>query len=235
MSHAHDDDLRMLLGGYLLGGLDPADTDRMDAHLSTCADCRVELERLSPVPELLRDGAPIEDVGPPAPGLVEDLLGRMRAERAARAARQRRLTWAAAAAAVLVAAVAFGAGALRPGGGGPGPVAQPSPVVSQPAPEPSGVVARFAGAAGTRVAGVATLSSRTWGVSIALDMSGLEGEAPFVLRVSGPGGATEQACVWGSTPSGNARVTGASSLQLPAVDSVEVADRTGRVLATATL
>jgi predicted anti-sigma-YlaC factor YlaD len=51
---ADHDELRRLLGGYLLGGLDEIDTDRLDAHLLDCDECRDELERLSPVPELLQ-------------------------------------------------------------------------------------------------------------------------------------------------------------------------------------
>ena len=46
MSDDHDE-IRRLLGGYLLGGLDEADTDRVDAHLRDCDECRTELERLS--------------------------------------------------------------------------------------------------------------------------------------------------------------------------------------------
>ena len=36
--------LHRLLGGYLLGGLDEADTDRLDEHLHDCADCRATAE-----------------------------------------------------------------------------------------------------------------------------------------------------------------------------------------------
>ena len=38
--------VRMLLGGYLLGGLDEADEHRVDAHLRTCFECRDELRYL---------------------------------------------------------------------------------------------------------------------------------------------------------------------------------------------
>ena len=85
------------------------------------------------------------------------------------------------------------------------------------------------------VTGQATLSARTWGVSVSIEMSGLTGDGPFVLTVSDAGGRTEQACVWGPTPTGNARVTGASSMQLGSVSAVSITDREGRMLATATL
>lgn len=230
MSDGHDD-RRMLLGGYLVGGLDQADQERMDEHLSRCAACRDELDRLAPVPELLRNRAPVDEAGPPAPVLIEGLLGRMRAERRVRAARRRRLSWVAAAAAVVVAVAAFGAGQLRPDGRASGPIAQPRPSASQP----QGIVARFVAAAGAEVTGQATLSARTWGVSVSIEMSGLTGDGPFVLTVSDAGGRTEQACVWGPTPTGNARVTGASSMQLGSVSAVSITDREGRMLATATL
>ena len=47
--------LHRLLGGYLLGGLDEADTDRLDEHLRDCADCRAELDRLAPAADVRVD------------------------------------------------------------------------------------------------------------------------------------------------------------------------------------
>ena len=47
MSDGEHDELRRLLGGYLLGGLDDADTERLDAHLRDCDDCRAELDMLA--------------------------------------------------------------------------------------------------------------------------------------------------------------------------------------------
>jgi hypothetical protein len=46
-------------------------------------------------------------------------------------------------------------------------------------------------------------------------------------------GRVEQAAVWGPTPSGNAKVIGASSIQLRNVRSVTVADYDGHLLGTA--
>lgn len=237
--NADHDRLRLLLGGYLLGGLDAADHDRVDAHLITCEPCRDELARLGPVPELLQrlpaaDRAAASATEPerraatPSPERVAGLLRRMRAERAPRA-RRAAVVWLAAAAALLLVVVGTGLALLLPdrhagppssrGGGG----TSSAPLVT----------ARFVAAGGGALAGTATLTAKAWGVSVALEVTSLTGEGPFVLRVLGGAGQVEQAATWGRTASGAARVTGASSLQLATVRSVAVADRHGAVLATA--
>jgi len=131
------DDLRRLLGGYLLGGLDDADTDRLDAHLRDCDECRDELERLAPVPELLQRlpdaqrafpgsaQAPVSMSARPTAENVEGLLRRMRAERS-RESRLARVRWLAAAAVVVVAAV-IGIGVIRTSRETQSPQVLPSP------------------------------------------------------------------------------------------------------------
>ena len=53
------------------------------------------------------------------------------------------------------------------------------------------------------------LTGKTWGVSIDLTVEKLRGQGPFVCRVSKADGTVEQAAIWGPTPSGRAKVTGA--------------------------
>ncbi|MFF5296950.1 zf-HC2 domain-containing protein [Paractinoplanes globisporus] len=233
MSPDHDD-LRRLLGGYLLGGLDDGDTDRLDAHLRDCDECRDELERLSPVPELLQrlpdaqrsfaGGAqpPINMSARPSQENVEGLLRRMRAERN-RENRMARVRWLAAAAVVLVAAV-IGIGVIRTNR-----EAQPIQVL----PSPQLITAQFEAAEGSGLSGQAVLTPKTWGVSVALDVTKLRGGGPFLCQVHSTGGKVEQAAAWGPTPSGNAKVIGASSFQVNDVESVTVADHDGHVLGTA--
>lgn len=238
MSASEHDELRRLLGGYLLGGLDEVDTDRLDAHLRDCDDCRGELDILAPVPELLQrlpetvraNGGPAA-AGPalaigtrPSPERIEGLLRRMRAEKS-RTQRIARVRWLAAAAVVLVA-VAIGFGVITADRGQRQPQVLPSPAL---------VTARFESAAGSGLSGEAVLTPKTWGVSVSLDVSRLEGDGPFVCQVRNYGGQIEQAAVWGPTPSGNAKVIGASSIQLPNVSAVAIADRQGHVLGTARL
>ncbi|MET8147279.1 zf-HC2 domain-containing protein [Actinoplanes sp. NPDC049668] len=233
MSADHDE-TRRLLGGYLLGALDDADTDRLDAHLLRCDDCRAELDRLAPVPELLRslenDASFAVPVGTrPSPARIEGLLAKFRAQRAGtrRRALGRRLT-AAAAAVALVAAAAVGVIVSRD------PERKPTPPPTA-ASSPPLVTAVFEQEGGSGLTGQAVLTGKTWGVSIDLSVSRLPGRGPFVCRVSGADGLVEQAAIWGPTPSGNARVTGASSIQLRNVHAVAVADRDGHLLGTARL
>jgi anti-sigma factor RsiW len=232
MSADHDD-LRRLLGGYLLGGLDDADTDRLDAHLLGCDECRAELDRLAPVPELLRS---LENALPvtvaagsrPSPARIEALLARMRAERFQDRRRGLGRRLAAVAAAVLVVAAGVGVIATRdtdPPAGPPSVAAPSQPVVT----------AVFEPSDGSGLAGQAVLTGRTWGVSVDLTVSKLPGRGPFTCRVTKADGTQEQAAIWGPTPSGNARVTGASSIQLRNVSAVAVADHDGHVLGTAHL
>ena len=239
MSTGHDrdhDELRRLLGGYLLGGLDDADTDRLDAHLLGCDECRAELDRLAPVPELLRS---LENALPvtvpagsrPSPARIESLLVRMRTERSRERRRCTGRRLVAVAATVLVVAAGVGVIATRDQDPPAGPpVAAPSPAQSQPA-----VTAVFEAADGSGLAGQAVLTGKTWGVSIDLTVEKLRGQGPFVCRVSKADGTVEQAAIWGPTPSGRAKVTGASSIQLRNVSAVAVADHAGQVLGTAHL
>ena len=239
MSTSDHDELRRLLGGYLLGGLDEADTDRLDAHLRDCDDCRGELDILAPVPELLqrlpetvRANGGTEAAGPalaigtrPSQERIEGLLRRMRAEKS-RTQRLARVRWLAAAAVVLVA-VAVGFGVITADRGR----RQPPQVL----PSPELVTAQFESEAGSGLSGEAVLTPKTWGVSVSLDVSRLEGDGPFVCQIRNYGGQVEQAAVWGPTPSGSAKVIGASSIQLPNVSAVAIADRQGHVLGTAHL
>jgi predicted anti-sigma-YlaC factor YlaD len=230
------DELHRLLGGYLLGGLDEADTERLDAHLRDCDECRDELERLSPVPELLRRlpdaqgfaaggvQPPVNMSARPSPENIEGLLRRMRAERS-RQNRMARVRWLAAAAVVLVAA-AIGFGVIR----GDRETAPPSVL-----PSPQLVTAQFEAAEGSGLTGQAVLTPKVWGVSVALDVTKLRGQGPFKCQVRSMQGQVEQAAIWGPTPSGNAKVIGASSIQLRNVRSVTVADRDGHPLGTASL
>jgi predicted anti-sigma-YlaC factor YlaD len=233
---AEHDDLRRLLGGYLLGGLDEADLDRIDAHLRDCDDCRAELDQLAAVPELLKrlpdaqrvagDGAqaPISLATRPSAENVETLLHKMRAERS-RESRTARVRWLAAAAVVLVAA-AIGFGVVRGSGQQTAPEALPSPQL---------VTAQFEPSAGSGMTGEATLTPKLWGVSVSLDVTKLSGAGPFLCQVRDHGGGVEQAAIWGPTPTGNAKVIGASSIQLHDVSAVTVADQAGHVLGTAHL
>jgi hypothetical protein len=230
------DELRMLLGGYLLGGLDETDTDRLDGHLLDCDRCREELDRLSPIPELLQRlpeaalgggrGGSVAMVlaARPSPARIEGLLSKMRAERS-RDRRVARVRWLAAAAVVLIAA-AIGVGVVT---------SNRDQTLPQVLPSQQLVTARFEPAAGSGLSGVAILTPKLWGVGVSLDVTRLQGDGPFYCQVRNANGDVEQAAVWGPTPTGSAKVTGASSIQIRDVSAIAIADRQGHVLGTASL
>lgn len=89
------DQVRMDLGGYVLGGLEDHEVDAVEAHLAGCAACRDELTQLEPLPALL-GRASTEPVAAPA-----DLRQRVLDDRAARRRHRVLLPLAAAAAAVI--------------------------------------------------------------------------------------------------------------------------------------
>ncbi len=58
-------DIRHALGVYVLGAIDPAERATVDAHLSTCPECREELAGLAGLPG---PAAPDPGRGGPAAG-----------------------------------------------------------------------------------------------------------------------------------------------------------------------
>lgn len=100
--------LRVLIGGHLLGGASPEDEIRLASHLQTCASCRAELDGLR---HLLALPAPDRDVPPLPAGLKRRVLV---AAAAAPRRRQPPARWlavpAAAAALALLVGVFIGSG-----------------------------------------------------------------------------------------------------------------------------
>jgi hypothetical protein len=136
-----------------------------------------------------------------------------------------RVRWLAAAAIVLIAAV-IGAGVVTSNNNQPTPLAAPSPAL---------VTARFEPAAGSGLSGEAIITPKVWGVAVALDVSRLQGSGPFYCQVRNANGDIQQAAVWGPTPTGSAKVTGASSIKMDSVSAIAIADSEGHVLGTANL
>jgi anti-sigma-K factor RskA len=100
-----------LIGGYVLGALEPAEMEAMGRHLEACPACAAEAEAMGGLPRLL-DRIEPADVPPPAlsPEVEEAVLDRYarerrRASEARRVRRGRLLRWAPAGAALLAALV----------------------------------------------------------------------------------------------------------------------------------
>ena len=114
-------EIRLALGVYVLGAIDPAERALVDAHLSDCQDCREELAGLAGLPALLGrvplpdverlalDDTEVRDLEEPPAELLDSLLGRISARRRAR---RWRGILAAAAAAVIAIGGGIGGGVL---------------------------------------------------------------------------------------------------------------------------
>lgn len=105
-------DIRLALGVYVVGAIDPTERTIVDVHLSHCPACREELAGLAGLPALLGrvpvgdverlalDNAELKDLEEPPAQLLGSLLGKVAARRKAR--RWRVITAAAAAAVIAV-------------------------------------------------------------------------------------------------------------------------------------
>ncbi|WP_405741882.1 zf-HC2 domain-containing protein [Streptomyces sp. NBC_01525] len=226
MSTDHDD-VRMLIGAYVLGGLSETDRRVLESHLPTCRECRDELARSAPLAGLLRrsPGMPAPrlqatreadaDAAPPASSAgLGRLLEQVRADDVARRRRARRQWLALAAALIVVAGLGLGSMLSFPHSADP--------------------ATAFTSAAEYSVSGSATLTAKPWGTAVSVTLADLPAGAPgpFVLQVSSVDGRKEQAATWGITPNGSAAVTGASALHLPDIRSISVMDHAGRLVAT---
>jgi anti-sigma-K factor RskA len=80
-----------LLGGYVLGALDPGEMEEMRRHVASCPFCGPEADRLAALPGLL-DRIEPADVPPPSlsPQVEEAVLDRFARERGAASERPRR-------------------------------------------------------------------------------------------------------------------------------------------------
>ncbi len=184
---AHQE-LREMLGSYVLGHLSGPEADRVQGHLDGCSECRAELAEIAPLAEALSalDPAAFQTPPTPPPGLGEDIRALVARERLARdddevgrrraASRRRRRSrlqvGTAAAAAVLVAL-----------GGGFGIGRATAPEV--PTVPKETISLTVAGGAPVTVES-ADLVNHTWGTELRIVAAGFsEGEtfkAAFRLR-----------------------------------------------------
>ena len=224
-------DAKVSLGVYVLGAIDPAERALVDAHLSTCRDCRDELAGLAGLPALLARVNPDEvsriraddtirtspDEAPPAEllGTVLDLA----------AARRRRNRWRFAAAAAAVVAIAGGLF-----GGLSSATSSTRTVVAQQ--YPSGTGSWETAQTTSKIAGTtATIkyASEHWGDAFEVLVKGIPAGTTCELWVINTDGVRTEAAAWtvsddeglvwypGSTPDSSWSI---SSFQITAGDRV---------------
>lgn len=150
--------LRILLGGHLLGGATTDDEARLAVHLRTCGSCRAELDELDGVVDLLTLPVPDHGVPPLPEALKRRVLVAGAVDQRPRRQPVRRFVAPAAAALALLLGLAVGSGA-GPFGRGP---AAGEVVVVQLAAVRSGAT------------GQALLRAEDAVISVDLDVTGLE-------------------------------------------------------------
>ena len=218
------DDVHVLLGAYVLGGLSDDDHRAFTEHLRTCRECQAELGQVSGLPRLLDlagpDGGPhlMGATGAPEPaatpaddGRVGDLLGELRRRR------RRRTTWLSAVAAA-AAVVLFAVGAWL------------GPQLLTSTPPTAHYVASAAPGSAAHVD--VALVTRGWGTQLDLDCEDMPTDGTLVLYVVDKDGRGVAAASWRATKTGYSRVTGATALSPNEIHAIEVRTGTGRVLAS---
>jgi predicted anti-sigma-YlaC factor YlaD len=216
-------ELHHLLGAYVLGGLDPADSLRFEAHLQECAECRTELEELEKLPAML-DALPVPDAvalttSRPDAGGAEPAIAVPHAVLNELAARRRtsRRRWAALVGAVAAACLALGVAA--------------GPVFNRPPPPD----ASYSVQSGNGLSFSVDLARKTWGTELAVSGSSMPLDGTLSLWIRDRDGSEDRACAWTATPSGRIKVTGATPVQLASIASVELRDGTQQTVAVITV
>jgi anti-sigma factor RsiW len=231
-----EQDYRVAIGAYVLGGLEPQEAGELEVHLDSCAECQRELAEFTETagqlslvpPDLLAEALADQPLPITADDLVlQRTLHEVRAQRTGE--RRRRVLAVAAAAAALVAAPVITAVAVGGGNGGE-PVAAPPAATTVP-----GRTVQASDAA-TGVSGVATLSAAPWGTKLQAKFTGEPRGATCVLSVVSRSGERQVAGNW-TVPDAAAAGAGTNisgSLSIPATDiaRLEVRTSTGRRLLT---
>lgn len=158
-------EMRMLLGVYVVGAIDPAERALVDEHLSECAACRDELAGLAGLPAML-SRVPEADVeklagnvtslpgqSEPSPELLNSLLRHV-------AARRRARMWRGVAAAAAAAVIAVGG------------TATVMELVGHGTRQPTVEVASGVNAAGNITARV-DYSMAAWGTAMRVQVTGI--------------------------------------------------------------
>jgi hypothetical protein len=231
--HSGCGEIRLSLGVYVVGAIDPAERSIVDAHLSQCADCRRELSELAGLPALL-GRVPADDVeqlalgvtrlpaaAEPPPELLDSLLERVSARR--RAHRWRTAVVSAAAALVIVGGGLAGGAVLHGNSGEP---TVPTAATGR------AYETEQSTSASTHVTAVVAYYPWSWGTAMKVWVKGVKPGTMCELSVLGKDGRRMAAGSW-TERAGAEGVwySGSSSLSGPDIKSFQVSAG-GKVLVT---
>jgi anti-sigma factor RsiW len=204
--------LRELLGAFVLGGLEPEEHRAFSRHLRTCSDCQREAGQLSGLPALLElarpgGGQPAEapvGVSPPV-----SLTTRIHRDR-----RRRRFASAGLVAAVAILCLAVGF------------VTRPLVIDDNAPPVAQGTTVAAVGIGSSPVQGAVTVVSKQWGTQLELQAGQLPTTGTMALWVVESDGHTYQVATWYATPAGRTSLIAACAVRSEEIATVEI--RTGR-------
>lgn len=217
MTRSHSE-LREALGAFVLGQLDDEERRDVEQHLATCADCRLELDEISPLVAALRTVDP-DDVHPVGIVPPAELDARIRSALPAAPHGLRR--WAPLTGAVLAAAAAAA-------------VVTTIVVSDEPAGPTVIAVPRVTSAQG--VTASAGLVNHTWGLEIKLKTAGLPAGERFEMWIVGRDGIPREAGGFlGVTPGVTITCDMSSSILLRDAASFRVLDAAGTEVISAAL
>jgi Putative zinc-finger len=203
------DQVRLCLGAYALGSLDPGEDEEVRTHLDGCELCREEMTEFEGLPGLLADLTIEEASGPVqlSPTLYESLRARAAAEETAVRPRHRRLTLVAAAA---VTALALGGGTFA---------------YQQLQHGPKTFIGHT-----DSIQLAVQLKARPTGTALSVKVRGLPAHQHCELVAVGRNGAREDAGWWIANYEGEAIVTGMTSVPVPDLTAILVVDEHGKTL-----
>lgn len=229
---------RISLGVYVLGAIDPAERSLVDAHLTSCRDCRDELAGLAGLPALLARVSTEEAIalgttdGPPPASLAEaaepprELLATVLDLTAARRRRRRwREAVIGAAAALVIAGGVFGGLSL-----GSSPAQPVTAAVGGFAGSPNGPWETASGQSGGMTATV-SYRSMGWGTQLDTKVAGIPVGTKCELWVIDSAGNRELAGGWVTdNVEGTVYYPGSAGVSSKNVTAFEVTVGSGRAI-----
>ena len=225
-------DAEIALGALVLGSLDPAEREAVEAHVASCPTCAAALAEIAPLPGLLHRAAlsPAElELGPAPQRILDGALARVRAEEAASGSeaeaktkneaplapvvplRRRRLPLLAAAA-VAVLALVLGAGWWQ---------------ASHKAPA---TLTASGSSAASGVKATVVMTPTDSGTTLDLTLSGVTpGEHCSLVAVSA-NGTHEVTSTWVANYEGDATITGSTGISLADIERFDITTPDGTTL-----
>jgi hypothetical protein len=188
--------LRISLGVYVLGAIEPAERTELESHLNVCGRCRDELASLAGLPALLSrvTEEQLAQLGPPPEELFESVL--TQANRETRTRRRRNIGLLTAAAVALVVVTGGAVGMVAHETAPTHTIVAPPPSSSGNVIEPSGGPKVTAKDPATGVSAEVSLESKKWGTLFEVEVTGVAPGTECRLIAVSKNGRRDVAGAW---------------------------------------